>query len=84
MTNNRTEIEIWEEWVDDKYIGWVGYYQPLDIHSQGASENEALEAVREAVEAYILAMRHRYRIKRTPERRYLTSVHGRRPLDRAY
>lgn len=79
------EIEVWEESVDGNVIAWVAYWRPLDLHSQGRTKEEAVEAVKEAIVGWVSVMNQpgsrRWRVQHSADRNYRTGIHIRSPDD---
>jgi phage terminase large subunit-like protein len=75
VSGHKTDVRVWEEYIDDRLVGWVSWYPPLDLYSQGTTKEEAVDAMREMLLSWAAIVAERLRVVHDADRVYKTGVH---------
>lgn len=67
-------IDVFPEYHDGKLIGYVSYFPPLDLYSQGTTPEEAEEAMRTTIKSWAIITSDRVRTETKPARHYATVI----------
>lgn len=79
VSGHRTDVHVWEEYIDGRLIGWVSWYPPLDLYSQGRTKEEAVDAMRAVLFSWVTIVAERLQVVHDADRVYKTGVHIKPP-----
>ena len=65
-----TTVEVWEDYLDGEWVAWVSHFKPLGLLAQGATKEEAVDALRVALMSWAAITTEKFDVEVRPDRAY--------------